>query len=211
MIEPTVGRVVWFHAGGHETVMQSDQPLAAIVTYVHAHKHVDGKSPLVNLAVFGKEGSLWGRASVHLWDGDGEAPARGSYARWAEDEKPEDEAPKTPKREQGETDDAYKARTDRQRAEDRRIKQSEMDARGNMDHGPPRGSPSPFSGGPHAIDPHVQAAAPNAEAEAKAKADKDAADAKAKSDADAAKFKAAQADREARMTKWQGEKPQDGG
>lgn len=85
MIEPTVGRVVWFHAGGHETVMHSDQPLAAIVTYVHAQKHVDGKSWLINLVVFGKEGSCWQRQNVHLWDDDStdaKPPARGSYAEW---------------------------------------------------------------------------------------------------------------------------------
>jgi hypothetical protein len=201
-----VGQPLWFYAGGHETVMHSDQPLLAFVTYVHSHRHVDAKaSPLVNLAVFGKEGSLWQRPSVHVWDGEGDVPERGSYARWQEDDEAEEkraEAANAPKRAFGETEEAHKARVEKWRSEpdamparatgesddgyrarvamwqsehmdDRRIKQAAMDARNNMDHGPPApGLPNPALQGTQ-WDTEAQAR------DAKVKADKDAADARA--------------------------------
>lgn len=181
---------VWFYAGPHETVMQSDQPLAAIVTYVHAHRHVDAKaSPLVNLTVFGKDGSVWARQSIHIWDGDGDSPERGSYARFQEDDAAEAkraDAANAPKRGWGETEDAHKARLAKWRDErgtemparasgenedgyrarvakwqsERPVAkydpavQADGQAKSNADHGPPRGSPSPYSGGPLSIDDH---------------------------------------------------------
>lgn len=75
MIIPTVGRVVWFHVGAHATNLQSDQPLAAIITYVHS-------DDVINLVVFGKGGDCHQRGSVPLWQGEGDAPERGSYAEW---------------------------------------------------------------------------------------------------------------------------------
>jgi hypothetical protein len=70
MIQPTVGRVVWFRALGHI----SDQPQAAIVTFVHS----DG---LVNLAVFDPNGERSGHTSVPLYQGEGDRPA-GDYCEW---------------------------------------------------------------------------------------------------------------------------------
>lgn len=76
MISPTVGRVVWFHAGAHATNLQSDQPLAAMITYVHSDE-------LINLVVFGKGGDCHQRASVPLWQGESDAPAEHlTYAEW---------------------------------------------------------------------------------------------------------------------------------
>ena len=203
-----VGQPLWFYAGGNETVMQSDQPLHAVVTYVHPHKYIDGKSPLVNLAVFGKDGSLWGRPSVQVWDGDGEAPDRGSYVRWMDDEKTSAEGTDgAPNRGEGESYEAFRAREAKWQ-EQRKAKEP---AESNMK------LPQVNLGG--------GALWPGPDADAKAKADREAAeqkrldnaakadmqwqaDAKAKAEADA-KQKAAQADRDARMTKWQGEKPKE--
>lgn len=172
MDEPKVGRPIWFYAGPHETVMHSDQPLAAIVTYVHESRHNDAKaSPLVNLAVFGRDGSMWARQSVHIWDGDGDAPERGSYARWQGDDAAEairDDALKAPKRGWGETEDAHKERLSKWKADSLRLRgmkdgyapsdpsvRADGQAKTNVDHGPPRSwGHSPNSGGPLAIDDH---------------------------------------------------------
>lgn len=74
-----VGDIVLYNHGVHETVMVSDQPLAAIVTYVHASAK---EGPVkINLAVFGKNGDQWQKHSVPLWDGEGDAPeARHAFA-----------------------------------------------------------------------------------------------------------------------------------
>jgi hypothetical protein len=74
MINPTIGRVVWYRPGAHETNLASDQPLAAIITYVHS----DDK---INLVVFGKGGDCHRRASVPLWNGEGDAPTI-VHAEW---------------------------------------------------------------------------------------------------------------------------------
>lgn len=68
-----VGDIVLYNHGVHETVMVSDQPLAAIVTYVHAVAK-EGHPVRVNLAVFGKNGDQWQKHSVPLWDGNDEPP-----------------------------------------------------------------------------------------------------------------------------------------
>ena len=73
MTTPKVGDIVWFNHGIHETVMVSDQPLVAIVTYVHAVAK-EGHPVRVNLAVFGKNGDQWQKHSVVLWDGEGDHP-----------------------------------------------------------------------------------------------------------------------------------------
>lgn len=97
-----------------------------------------------------------------------------------------------------ESDDAYK------------VRQAELDAKRNMDHGRPRGSASPNSGGPLAMDDHgplpdhpefadARAAQADDKAKAdegKAKADKESDDAKAKSDAKAKADKAAKVEAE---------------
>lgn len=164
-----VGRIILFYPGPHETVMRtSDQPLPAIVTYEHHHRHNDAKaSPLINMAVFSKDGALYSRQNVHIWDGEGDAPERGSYARWQEDDESEamrEENANAPKRAFGETEDAHKSRLDKWRDErgDRRDRRRsnpavrpDGQAHTNVDHGPPRSwGQSPNAGGPVAIDDH---------------------------------------------------------
>jgi hypothetical protein len=73
VIEPSVGRVVWFWpTGKHEGV----QPCAAIVTYVHG-------SRCVNLAVFEANGSSAGYTSVRLHQPGDVPEEHGSwFAEW---------------------------------------------------------------------------------------------------------------------------------
>jgi hypothetical protein len=63
MIEPTVGRVVWFQPNDGDVL---DQPLAAHVAYVH-------HSRSVNLMVIGHDGAPFPRLSVRLVQ-EGESP-----------------------------------------------------------------------------------------------------------------------------------------
>ncbi len=68
MIEPTVGRVVWFH----EALARNT--LAAIISYVW-------NARLVNLAVFGVNGNCYGATSVKLLQ-PGDVAPQGSYCEW---------------------------------------------------------------------------------------------------------------------------------
>lgn len=72
MIEPTVGRVVWFHPeiGNRDC----GATLAAIVCHVWS-------ITCVNLAVFDSNGAPYNRTSVFLWQGDSERPSS-QYAEW---------------------------------------------------------------------------------------------------------------------------------
>lgn len=70
MITPTIGRVVWYRPASHD----GDQPLCALVTYVHS-------DTMVNLAVFDPNGNPFAATSVPLRQDDDPAPA-GSYAEW---------------------------------------------------------------------------------------------------------------------------------
>lgn len=75
MIKPTIGRVVWYRAESEPSLaLDSDQPLAALITYVHS-------DTMINLVVFDPNGNARGRTSVWLWDGECEKRA-GSYAEW---------------------------------------------------------------------------------------------------------------------------------
>lgn len=74
MIKPTIGRVVWYRAEGDDIALDSKQPLAALITYVHS-------DTMVNLVVFDPNGNPRSRTSVWLWDGECEKRA-GSYAEW---------------------------------------------------------------------------------------------------------------------------------
>lgn len=223
------GADVWFHPGAHELQLLSDQPLAAKITYVHHSGLVNlivwgrGGETFQRASV-----PFWEAADVardrerevaqprrataesddayndrmKAWHRVGYRPTT-NYASWIDEgsfdvlEAPHpDDVSHHPfeGRPSGGFEDFERAR----------VAQSRLDARGNMDHGPPPpGLPNPALQGTR-WDPDKPAA------DAKAKADREADDAKAKVDADT-KLKAAQADREARMTKWQGEKPQDGG
>lgn len=65
MIQPTVGRVVWFWPAS--TTGKEGQPLAATIAYVHS-------DTLVTLTVHDRDGETYGLAKVELWHGEGESP-----------------------------------------------------------------------------------------------------------------------------------------
>lgn len=149
------GADVWFRPGAHELQLLSDQPSAAKVTYVH-------HSGLVNLIVWGKGGETHQRASVPFWGGEGDAPTSGNYASWV-DEGGFDvlDAPATADvtrhpfegRPSGGQEDLDRAWARNGLLLDRaRAAQAALDGRRNMDHGAPRGAPSPYSGGPVAVE-----------------------------------------------------------
>jgi hypothetical protein len=74
MIEPTIGRIVWYRGTVHDLIPKNDQPLAAIVTYVWGPR-------LVNLAVFDPNGMSFSRTSVEFLQ-DGDAQPRGNFCEW---------------------------------------------------------------------------------------------------------------------------------
>ena len=66
MIEPTVGRIVWYRPSEQDReimVIQGDQPLAAVVAYVW-------NSERVNLTVFDHTGAYFPRSSIVLNQSD---------------------------------------------------------------------------------------------------------------------------------------------
>lgn len=71
MIKPTVGRVVWFRPEGRE---EHDQPLAAIVTFIHSDQEV-------NLSIFSQDGFPLGRTHITLVQAEDEVP-EGEYCEW---------------------------------------------------------------------------------------------------------------------------------
>jgi len=76
MINPSIGRVVWFHPPkGDENIVYRDQALAAIVTYVWSDR-------MVNLVVFDANGLHSAHTSVNLLQDDDAAPEYGRYAEW---------------------------------------------------------------------------------------------------------------------------------
>lgn len=78
MIEPTVGRVVWYHPAesevGEHGLVPSDQPLAAVVAYVHS-------DTIINLMIIEANGVTHARTEVTLIQGDDKAP-EGAFAEW---------------------------------------------------------------------------------------------------------------------------------
>lgn len=80
MIAPTIGRVVWYRPSSspthpdHALTFESDQPMAAIVTYVWS-------DTCVNLAVFDYNGKSHSRTSVTLHQGEGECSSS-PYCEW---------------------------------------------------------------------------------------------------------------------------------
>lgn len=74
MIQPTIGRVVWYWPRLRNPGTQSSQPQAAIVTWVHS-------DVLVNLVVFDANGRPSGRTSVELYQGQPDRPD-GEYCEW---------------------------------------------------------------------------------------------------------------------------------
>lgn len=70
MIQPTVGRVVWYWPDGPKV----DQPRAAIIASVHS-------DTCVNLLVIDENGGTHGATSVHLHQGGVSVPPL-PYAEW---------------------------------------------------------------------------------------------------------------------------------
>lgn len=81
MIEPTVGRVVWFRAHDSDQMLGCTglprQPMAALVTYVHGPR-------CVNLVVFDPNGHPHSRTSITLLQAEDEVPTvtGGNYCEW---------------------------------------------------------------------------------------------------------------------------------
>ncbi len=78
MIKPTVGRVVWFtpsRRSAQAGFVTGDQPLAAIIAYVHSDK-------MVNLAVFDSNGNSHSVCSVNLVQDQEPKDPDGFYAEW---------------------------------------------------------------------------------------------------------------------------------
>ncbi len=71
MIQPSIGRVVWFHPLGSNI---EEQPQAAIVAHVWS-------DTCVNLAVFDSNGVPYSQTSVFLYQGEGERPSS-QFAEW---------------------------------------------------------------------------------------------------------------------------------
>lgn len=75
MIQPTVGRVVWFWpVSTTPKGSPGAQPMAATIAYVHS-------DICVNLTVHGRNGETYGLTSVPLWHGDGESPDH-AHCEW---------------------------------------------------------------------------------------------------------------------------------
>ncbi len=72
MIQPTIGRVVWYHPANGAP--DSDKTLAAIVCHVWS-------DTCVNLAVFDANGIIFNQTSVFLFQGDSDRPSS-CYAEW---------------------------------------------------------------------------------------------------------------------------------
>lgn len=66
MIEPTVGRIVWYHEG--------DKVFAAIVAKVWS-------DTCINIGVFNENGETFNRTSVSLHQ-DGDERPQSNYAEW---------------------------------------------------------------------------------------------------------------------------------
>jgi hypothetical protein len=75
MIQPTIGRVVWFWRQKGLDEPKVEQPNAALVTYVWGDR-------LVNLVVFDANGNSRGETSVTLLQDDDVGNVYGSFASW---------------------------------------------------------------------------------------------------------------------------------
>lgn len=73
MIVPSIGRVMWYWPLKEE---RGDQPLAALVTYVHDDN-------IVNLVVFATDGTSSGKSSVPIvQDGSPYIAGDSPYVEW---------------------------------------------------------------------------------------------------------------------------------
>lgn len=79
MIKPSIGRVVWFTPSRNSSapvpIAHADQPLAALVSYVHSDR-------LVNLGGFDANGAPFAATSVTLLQDDDIGNSGGYYAEW---------------------------------------------------------------------------------------------------------------------------------
>lgn len=77
IIEPTVGRVIWYYpfVSSYMAQQGGPGPRAAIVAHVHSTR-------LVNLAVFDMMGVAQGRQNVTLVQEGDKVPAAGDYCAW---------------------------------------------------------------------------------------------------------------------------------
>jgi len=75
VIEPTIGRIVWFWKWGRSWNAPNAQPEAAIVTYVN-------NSRSVNLTVFNEHGHPRGMTGVELCQPNDSRPASGGFCEW---------------------------------------------------------------------------------------------------------------------------------
>lgn len=75
MIQPSIGRVVWFWPAKGVDEPKVEQPNAALVTYVHSDR-------MVNLAVFDANGVQRGETSVTLLQDDDKPTVYGRFASW---------------------------------------------------------------------------------------------------------------------------------
>lgn len=75
VIEPTIGRIVWFWRNPEAMESPGAQPWAAIVTYVHSDH-------LVNLATFDPEGGILCETSVVLLQEGDAIPDQSAFCQW---------------------------------------------------------------------------------------------------------------------------------
>lgn len=77
MIEPTVGRVVWFYPGSYDSLYggTGQRPKAAIVAYVHSDR-------MVNLSVCDSNGNWHSRTSIRLFQPEDEVDQENTYCVW---------------------------------------------------------------------------------------------------------------------------------
>jgi len=74
MINPTIGRVVWYYRHGKTQFDANEQAEAAIIAYVHSET-------MVNLLVIDPDAVQHTRNSVFLYQGEGDRPDT-AYAEW---------------------------------------------------------------------------------------------------------------------------------
>lgn len=74
MIKPTIGRVVWFHPGKGFDGAHLDQPLPALIAYVHTDH-------LINIGGWDANGVPFRATSVELAQ-EGMTPTTSWYCEW---------------------------------------------------------------------------------------------------------------------------------
>ena len=75
MIQPTIGRVVWFQPAHSDGVPDLEQPLSASIAYVHSDR-------CINIGYLDANGIAHNATSVTLLQDDDPVPATGYYAKW---------------------------------------------------------------------------------------------------------------------------------